>query len=68
MVVHPKFLEAVNACYTPTEAQVAEAREIVAAFEEGLARGQGAIKVQGRMIDKPVYRRALELLAEAGVA
>ncbi len=66
VVVHPKFLEAVNACYTPTEAQVAEARAVVTAFEAALAEGQGAIKMDGRMIDKPVYRRALDLLREAG--
>lgn len=66
VVVHPKFLEAVNACYTPSPAQVSEAREIVAAFEAALAQGQGAIKVQGRMVDKPVYRRALDLLNDAG--
>lgn len=64
VVVHPKFLEAVNACYTPTAAQLAEAREIARAFETALAEGLGAIKVGDRMVDKPVYRRALELLGE----
>lgn len=65
VIVHPKFLDAVNACYTPSEAQLAEAREVVEAFDAALAQGQGAIKVQGKMIDKPVYRRALDLLREA---
>jgi citrate lyase subunit beta/citryl-CoA lyase len=65
VVVHPKFLEAVNACYTPSPAQVAEAKELVAAFEQALASGQGAVKVAGRMVDKPIYKRALELLREA---
>jgi citrate lyase subunit beta/citryl-CoA lyase len=64
VVVHPKFVEAVNACYTPSLAQIAKAREIVTAFEAADAQGLGAIKVNGTMIDKPVYRRALELLAE----
>lgn len=65
VIVHPKFLEAVNACYTPSAAQIADAKEVVAAFEEALANGQGAIKVSGRMVDKPIYRRAQELLREA---
>jgi citrate lyase subunit beta/citryl-CoA lyase len=65
VVVHPKFLEAVNACYTPSAEQVAQAREVVAGFEAALAQGQGAVKVQGRMIDKPVYLRSLALLKEA---
>ncbi len=64
VIVHPKFLEAVNACYTPTPQALAEAREIVSAFEAGDAAGIGAMKVSGKMIDKPVYRRALDLLAE----
>jgi citrate lyase subunit beta / citryl-CoA lyase len=65
VIVHPKYLEAVNACYTPTAAQIAEAREVVASFEEALAEGKGAIKVAGRMVDKPIYRRAQEVLREA---
>lgn len=65
VVVHPKFLDAVNTCYTPTLEALAAAREIVAAFEAGDAAGIGAMKVNGKMIDKPVYRRALDLLAEA---
>lgn len=67
VVVHPKFLEAINACYTPTPAQVDEARAVVGAFEAALAAGQGAVKHDGKMIDKPVYRRALDLLKEAGL-
>ena len=65
VVVHPKFVDAVNACYTPTPAQIAEARVVVAAFEAADAQGQGAIRVGASMVDKPVYRRALELLREA---
>ncbi len=65
VVVHPKFLEAINACYTPTPAQLEEARAVVDAFEAALAAGQGAVRHEGRMIDKPVYRRALDLLAQA---
>lgn len=65
VIVHPKFLDAVNSCYTPSPAAVAEAREIVAAFQAADTQGIGAIKVNGKMIDKPVYRRALELLSDA---
>lgn len=66
VIVHPKFLDAVNACYTPSPAALQEARAIVAAFEAGDAEGVGAMKVDGKMIDKPVYQRALALIAEAG--
>lgn len=62
VVVHPKFLEAVNDCYTPTPEAIAEAQEIVEKFQEGLNQGLGAVKVNGKMIDKPVYLRAIEIL------
>ena len=65
VLVHPKFLEATNACYTPTPEQVAQARELIAVFDAAQAEGLGAIKHEGRMIDKPVYQRALRLLHEA---
>ena len=68
VVVHPKFLDAVNACYTPSAQQLADARRIVDAFEAADAQGLGAIRVDGRMVDKPVYRRAVELLREGEAA
>lgn len=65
VVVHPKFIDAVNDCYTANPAQREQARRIVHAFEEADGQGLGAIRVDGLMVDKPVYRRALELLREA---
>lgn len=65
VIVHPKFIEVVNACFTPTADQIAHAQQIVAAFEAADAQGLGAIRVNDLMIDKPVYRRALELLGES---
>lgn len=66
VVVHPKFLEAINACYTPTPEQVAHARDLVTAFEAAQAVGKGAIRHEGRMVDKPVYLRALRLIQGGG--
>lgn len=65
VVVHPKFVEAVNDCYTATPQQLKEARQLVAAFEAADRQGQGAIRVGELMVDKPVYRRALALIREA---
>jgi citrate lyase subunit beta/citryl-CoA lyase len=62
VVVHPKFLEAINDCYSASEEQIAHARQVVAEFEAAGAQGLGAIRVGGNMIDKPVYQRALALL------
>ncbi|WP_019938195.1 CoA ester lyase [Bordetella sp. FB-8] len=65
VVVHPKFLDAINACYTPTAEQIGQAQEIVQKFEQAFQQGLGAIKVGDLMIDKPVYLRALACLNQA---
>jgi len=64
VVVHPKFLEVANACYTPEPAEVVRAKRVVEAFEEADGKGLGAIRVDGFMVDKPIYRRSLQLLEE----
>jgi len=65
VVVHPKFVEAVNESFTPSAAEVAHAKKVVAEFESAFSQGQGAIRVDGQMVDKPVYRRALEVAQSA---
>jgi citrate lyase subunit beta / citryl-CoA lyase len=65
VVVHPKFVDALNDFYTPTDEQLVEARKIIEAFETADRQGQGAIRVGTLMVDNPVYRRALELVREA---
>ncbi|MFN7664726.1 MAG: HpcH/HpaI aldolase/citrate lyase family protein [Inhella sp.] len=65
VIVHPKFIEAVNDCYTPSAEQLAQAQAIVNAFDAADKQGLGAVRVGELMVDKPVYRRALGLLANA---
>ena len=61
VVVHPKYLEIINDCYTPNAAQMEQALRVIQAFEAADANGVGAIQLDGQMIDKPVYQRALDL-------
>jgi citrate lyase subunit beta/citryl-CoA lyase len=65
VVVHPKFVDAINECFTPTAKQIAHAKEIVDAFEAADREGIAAIKLGELMVDKPVYKRALQTLAQA---
>lgn len=62
LVIHPKQIEAVNEVYAPTHSEVEEAEKIVDAFESSADEGEGAIEVEGKMIDPPVYERAKKLL------
>lgn len=58
--IHPAQVNAIHCGFLPGEEAVAEAREVIEAFEA--ARG-GAVVVKGRMVDQPIVdaaRRVLE--------
>ncbi|MFL6843466.1 MAG: HpcH/HpaI aldolase/citrate lyase family protein [Allosphingosinicella sp.] len=63
MAIHPDQVPVINTAFTPSEAEVAHARAVVAAFE---ARpGAGAVSLDGRMIDRPHLVQAQRTLAAA---
>jgi citrate lyase subunit beta/citryl-CoA lyase len=63
LCIHPLQVQIANEIFRPGEAEVAEARLIVAAFErDGLAQGRAAIPLGGKMVDTPIYWRAKRLL------
>ena len=57
--VHPKQVKIINRLFCPTEEEIAEANTIVAAYEASLG---GAIRVGDKMVDRPVYLAAANLL------
>lgn len=61
--VHPRQVGPIHAAFSPTEAEVAQARRIVDAYA---AAGAGALRVDGEMVDEPVVARARAILAQAG--
>lgn len=62
LVIHPKQIETVNKMYAPTAVEIEEAEKIVNAFKSSIDDGHGAIEVDGKMIDPPVYERAKKIL------
>jgi citrate lyase subunit beta/citryl-CoA lyase/(S)-citramalyl-CoA lyase len=62
--IHPDQVMAVNAVFTPGEAEIAEARRVIAALEE--ARGAAAL-LDGKLIERPVILAARQVLERAGV-
>jgi len=60
--IHPGQVAAVNAAFTPTEAEVAEARAILAAMEGAVG---GVALYKGKMIDRPVVLAAERVIASA---
>lgn len=64
LAIHPAQIEVINAAFTPTEAEIAEAQEIVDVFAAN--PGVGAIGWKGGMLDRPYLSRAQQLLKLAG--
>ncbi len=70
--IHPNHLAPLHRVFSPPEEEVAEARKVLAAWEEALAKGLGVVPLEGRMVDRPVAERArlvvelAEAIASAG--
>ena len=64
-VIHTSHIEPVHAVFSPTEADIAQARSVLAAWDGAQAKGLGAVQLDGRMIDRPIAERARSALAEA---
>lgn len=62
-VIHPRQLEACNAAFTPTDAEVAAAREVIAAFEAARAEGRGVVTVDGKLVENLHVEQAQQALA-----
>ena len=64
--IHPDQIPVINAAFTPSVADVEEARTLVHAFEDHAARGIYAFRFKGQMVDAPHLSRARKILAQAG--
>lgn len=67
-VIHPAQVEPVQEAFTPDQAAVARARELVDAFEQHQQEGRGAFGLEGRMIDLPLVKAARNILDRARAA
>ncbi|PVZ49193.1 L-malyl-CoA/beta-methylmalyl-CoA lyase [Thalassobacter stenotrophicus] len=56
--IHPKQIALANEVFTPSEAAVTEAREILAAMEQAKANGEGATVYKGRLVDIASIKQA----------
>jgi len=61
LAIHPDQVAAINRAYAPSEAEIAHARKIVAAFEAN--PGAGTLGVDGKMVDLPHLKAARKILA-----
>jgi citrate lyase subunit beta/citryl-CoA lyase len=60
LAIHPAQVPIINEAFTPSEAELAEARAIVEAFSA--SPGAGALQIDRRMIDQPHLKLARRIL------
>ena len=63
MAIHPAQVAIINSGFTPSEDEIAQARRVVAAFAD--KPGAGALKMDGKMIDRPHLIQAQRILQQA---
>ena len=63
--IHPRQIPLANQVYSPSQEEIARAKRILEAMAQALERGQGAVALDGRMIDIASIRQAEALVRQA---
>jgi citrate lyase subunit beta/citryl-CoA lyase len=63
--IHPSVVHVLNEEYGVSPEAVDRAKRMIAAYDEVMARGIGAVTFEGKMIDVPVVEREKALLRQA---
>jgi len=63
-LVAPGHANAINAAFAPSTTEIAKAKRVVAAFEKARATGRERAKVDGKLVELPIYSAAKRLLQE----
>ncbi len=62
LCLHPDQVEIANQVFTPSGAEVDDARRVLEAFDRAVASGSASIQLDGRFIDYPIAERARRLI------
>lgn len=63
--ISPRHVYEINRAFSPTQAEIDYAHEVLLAIEEGKRLGKGAVSLRGKMIDKPIVDRAKRVVETA---
>ncbi len=63
--IHPSQVPLANDLFSPSTAEVAQARRIIAAMEEAQASGRGAVALEGKLLDIASIRQAKVMVQKA---
>jgi citrate lyase subunit beta/citryl-CoA lyase len=66
ITIHPSQIDIVNEAFTPSPERIADATELIVAFESHAADGRLSFLHNGQMVDAPHLARAKAVLTRAG--
>ncbi len=64
-LIHPKQIAVANAAFSPSSAEIADARRVIAAHDEAVAAGRGVTVLDGRLIENLHAAEARQVVALA---
>ena len=64
-LIHPSQIDPINRVFSPTAEEIDYAKQVIKAYEEAVARGDGSISFGGQLIDRPIVERARRTLEMA---
>jgi citrate lyase subunit beta/citryl-CoA lyase len=65
VAIHPDQVMPINESFTPSDAEIDQARNVIAAFDA--TPGAGAVQLDGKMLDIPHLKQARAVLALAAI-
>ena len=63
--VHPTQIPVIHEAFAPSAAEIERGRKIVGAYDEAQKKGLGVVSLGSKMIDPPVVKRAVKVMAHA---
>jgi citrate lyase subunit beta/citryl-CoA lyase len=64
--ISPRHVDEINKAFSPTEEEIDYALRVVEGVKAANEKGLGAFSLDGKMIDAPIIKRALNLLKTSG--
>ncbi len=66
--INPRQIEAIHNAFAPSVQSIQWAKEVVLAWKEAQLENKGVFSLKGKMVDAPVYVRALKTLEKANIS
>ena len=63
--IHPNQIDIINKHFRPSTEEVENAKEVIRHFESAAKEGRGSTSLNNKVIDIPVYKRALDIAGDS---